>query len=333
MRYLLKIFFVCSISFSFAQDVHFSQFNVPKSNLNPALAVDYDGAYRGVLMYRNQWAQMNKPLNTVLLSFDKKIYFYSDEIDVGVVYVNDHYSGFNQSTNKVLLNGAYRKNINGHILMGGLQTGVVFKQTDLANQTFDQQWEYENGVFNPNAANGEDQLTDSEVYWDLNIGFAWSKQVSEKFKPTIGFSVFHVNRPKDSYFNEHSHRLKMRHTFYGAFIYNLNHRFSFNFNSMLMTTAKVQDVMTMGKIKYETGFSYVPSINVGVAYRTGLDISDAIIPVFGFAIQTFDFGFSYDFNMSSLSDYTVMKTTFEMSIVYRAPSFNPKKLSIPCDRY
>ena len=98
-----------------AQDVHFSQFNVPTSNLNPALAVDYDGAYRGAFMYRNQWAQINKPLNTILMSFDKKIYFFSDEIDAGIVYVNDQFQGFNQSTNKVLLNGAYKKNINGHI--------------------------------------------------------------------------------------------------------------------------------------------------------------------------------------------------------------------------
>jgi type IX secretion system PorP/SprF family membrane protein len=331
-----KVFFFILFLMSFglqAQDVHFSQFNVPTSNLNPALAVDYDGAYRGAFMYRNQWAQINKPLNTILMSFDKKIYFFSDEIDAGIVYVNDQFQGFNQSTNKVLLNGAYKKNINGHILMGGIQTGVVFKQTNLALQTFDNQWVYQQGVFDDGLSSGEDMMTDSEVYWDLNIGFAWSKKISEKFTPKVGMSFFHINLPKDSYFNEHAERLSVRYSFHGGFIYKLNHSLSFDFNSLIMGTTNVQDVLTMAKLVYNTGFSSVPSLNAGLSYRNGFDISDAIIPVVGFTVKTFDFGFSYDFNVSSLSDYTTMKTTFEMSIVYRAPSFNPKKLSIPCDRY
>jgi hypothetical protein len=66
--------------------------------------------------------------------------------------------------------------------------------------------------------------------------------------------------------------------------------------------------------------------NVGMFYKLG----DAIIPYIGYSYNDFQFGFSYDVNVSSVKSGSVSAKSFELSFMYR--SFYPNN-SLKPGRY
>ena len=58
------VLLILSVGYSFAQDIHFSQYYASPLTLNPALTGLVNGAFRASFNYRNQW--FNIPtLNTI----------------------------------------------------------------------------------------------------------------------------------------------------------------------------------------------------------------------------------------------------------------------------
>lgn len=333
-KLIATVFFTCSFLSLFAQDVHLSQFYTAQLNLNPALGGFYEGNYRVALNYRNQWREINDPVTTTMVAFDKKFFFYTDEIDAGILVIKDQFSGFKLNTNKIILSGSYKKVINYHELRGGIQMGIVMRSTDLTSQTFPNQWYYDKGIFDTNLDNQETTLSESSNYFDMNFGLAWSKRFG-KVKPSAGISLFHINRPKATYFETQAENLRVRKVFHADADYRLNSNFSIEPKLMYMWTTKAQDMMFGSNFKYHFDKEKtVTNVYAGALYRAGFARNrDAAIMVLGFGIKQFDFGFSYDINVSQLSDYSDRKSTLEFSLIYTAPIFNPDNLSIPCDRY
>ena len=331
-KYLVAIILFSTLQI-FAQDVHLSQFYTAQQNLNPALAGFYNGEYRIAGNYRSQWREIGDPITTAVIAFDKKFHFYSDEIDAGIIVIKDQFSGFNQNTNKIFLTGSYKKLWKYNEIRAGIQAGIVLKSTDLKTQTFPNQWVYETGIFDQNLSNGEDDVSQSQNFVDVNFGVAWSKTFT-KFKPTLGLSLFHINRPKDTYFNSPVERLRMRQVVHGEAVIDLNGPVSIEPKLLYMWTTKAQDALIGSNVKYHFKDSKVKNVYAGVLYRDGFGRnSDAVIPLVGLTYNRFDVGFSYDVNISTLSDYSARKSSLEFSLIYTAPLFSPKNLSIPCDRY
>lgn len=327
---------ICALSImagkSVAQDIHLTQFYTAQQNLNPALSGQYDGVYRIAGNYRHQWPQVNKAITTGYLAFDHKFFFYNDEIDAGVIVANDNYSGFALNTTKIFLTGSYKKVFKMHEVRAGIQLGYVLKSTNLDGQTFPDQWVYLDGDFT-NPDNGETNIGASQSFFDMNFGVAWAHQF-KKFKPTVGFSIFHITRPKDTYFTEQAERLRTRQSAHVMVEVPLTASFSAEPKLLYMWTTKVQDMVIGSNFKYHIEKSIIKNVYLGVMYRGGFGRnSDAVAPAIGFGINNFDVGVSYDVNVSKLSAQSSRKTTFELSVIYTAPIFSPKTLSIPCDRY
>ena len=318
---------------AFNQDLHLSQFYTNQTNLNPGLAGDYDGTYRFAGNYRNQWREIGSPLNTVFLAFNKRMFFYTDEFSIGVLFNDDQFSGFNQKTNKFFLNGSYTRRIKHHKLSAGIQLGVVTRSTDFTNQTFPNQWIYGAGKFDQTVYNGEVNLGASQAFFDASFGVVWSAQMS-RIKPTVGFTVFHFNRPKDTYLTEFTERLRIRKAFFVDLEWQLKNEITIEPKLLYMWTTKAQDLVVGSNFKKHLPSKLIGNIYLGVLMRSGIDRNiDAIIPTMGFNIKKFDIGFSYDINLSELSQYNSAKSSLEWSLIYTFPIYNPSKLSIPCDRY
>lgn len=331
-RIAIVISLLVAVSSS-AQDIHLTQFYTNQQNLNPAMVGMHDGDYRIVGNYRHQWPEINKPITTGMIAFDKKFFFFKDEINAGIFIANDNYAPFSLNTFKIYLTGAYEKIIKGHEVRAGIQLGATVRSTDLSSQTFPQQWVYQDGQFDQSVDNGENNIRPTQSFFDMNLGFAWSHQF-KKFKPTVGFSIFHVNRPKDTYFTEQAERLRTRQSVHVLVDVSINKTFSAEPQFLYMWTTKVSDMVLGGHVKYHFQKSMVKHVYLGVLYRGGFGRnSDAVAPVIGGHIKNFDVGLSYDLNVSSLSAQSSQKTTFELSIVYTAPLFISKTKAIPCDRY
>ena len=232
--------------------------------------------------YRNQWRQINgAPLTTGMIAFDKAFHYYSHEIDGGIFYARDQFSGFQTITNKIFLTGAYGYDWLGSHWRGGVQFGLVTNSTDLSTQTFPTQWDYPNGSFNQSIYNGEENIRASQMYLDVNMGATWSKKFS-KFNLLAGLAVNHLNRPKDTYFSQVFERRKMRGIFHTQAEVPLNEKYQLEPKIMWMWTGRAQEYLFGSNIRYKTGNSVIPHVYAGLFYRHGIKRTfDAVYPVFG----------------------------------------------------
>lgn len=334
------IAFYAISTFSIAQDIHLSQFYTSDHLLNPAKVGDFNGDYRFIGNYRNQWRQINSdPINTYIVSFDKAFHYYSHEVDAGILVAHDEFTGFNTLTTKVMLSLGYGRVIKGHKLRFGIQPGMVFRSTNLSKQTFPDQWNYnpgganQVGFFDPSLPNQESAIKPSENYFDLNVGAQWSKRYG-KMEPKCGFALDHLTRPKDSYFTTTAQKLAMRKVFHSELNYYVSNKITIQPKLLWMWTTKANDMVFGSNLKYNIANKTIPSVFVGTYYRHGVYRNvDAVIPVAGFSYKRFDFGFSYDVNVSTLSKNVQRPKTFEFSLIYTGASSQSKYIALPCDRY
>jgi type IX secretion system PorP/SprF family membrane protein len=338
-KQLIVIVSLLLLKYGVAQDIHLSQFYTSEHLLNPAKVGDFEGDYRIIGNYRNQWRQINTdPLNTYVLSFDKAFRYYSHEIDGGILLARDEFTGFNTLTQKVLLSAGYAYILKGHKLRIGIQPGMVFKSTDLNKQTFPSQWNYnpgpdQVGFFDPSMDRQENTITASQSYFDLNMGVQWSKRIG-KFEFKSGFAMNHINKPKDTFFATQIERLKSRQVFHSEVNYYLTNAITIQPKMLWMWTAKANELVFGSNVKLGTGLKAIPGVFAGAFYRHGANRNiDAIIPIAGFSYKRFDFGFSYDVNVSELSDNVKRRKTFELSVIYTGASSKPTYMALPCDRY
>ncbi len=244
----------------------------------------------------------------------------------------DEFSGFNSVTTKVLLTAAYGYTYKENKFRVGIQPGFVFNKTDLSKQSFPDQWNF--GAGNYSNANPE-SVPASAKYFDLNIGTQWSRKF-KKIQPKIGFAANHINRPKDTYFNNiKTERLRARKVFHAEANYELKKdKIVLQPKLLYMWTTKANDMVLGSNVRHFTKNKNLTSVYYGLHYRHGINrLLDAIIPTVGCRYNKFDLGFSYDVNVSSLSQDVARKTSFEFSLIYIASSSKPKYITLPCDRY
>lgn len=335
MKGIIVFCFASFVStFLFAQDIHFSQFDAFSHTLNPAQIGAHTGEMRIEGIYRNQWRQIGgQPLTTTGVGFDKAFHYYNKEIDGGIMMVRDLFSGFNTITNKFFISGAYGIKKFGSDWRVGIQTGVVTNSTNLAIQTFPNQWNYPKGEFDKTLPTGEDNIRGSQIYLDVNVGASWSKKF-KKFKLSSGVAANHINRPKDTYFSQVAERRKVRGIFNAGAEFYVSDAFTIEPKTFWTWTTKANDLLLGTNVRYNTGSTSLKSIYLGGFYRHGVNrIVDAIYPVLGLAYKNFDMGFSYDVNISQLRTGIKRPGTFEFSISYTFPSNQVNYKIIPCDRY
>ncbi len=238
------------------------------------------------------------------------------------------------NSTKILASLSHLFRYGKHIIRTGIQTGMVMSSSEPSTQTFPSQWDYLSGDFNNKLANLESQLKPSQKYFDLNIGASWTKQFGFG-TPKVGFSINHINRPKDTYFKNDSERLRARKVFFSDVFLPLGFRFSLQPKLLLMWTAKANDLLLGTNLHVQTSHKVIPTYYFGLHYRHGVArIFDAIIPTVGFTFKKYAIGISYDINLSDLSKGTdSRKGSFEFSLIYTGASTIPKKVLLPCSRY
>ena len=322
-----KIFLVLAFGFftffASAQDVHLSQYYTSDLSLNPAMTGHSLGDFKATLNYRNQWSQVGGPILTNFLSVEKKIHLLKDEIGIGLIVMDDRVSSVNYGINKFMLSGAYVKEIHGHRLSWGVQAGLVSYKSGLTSGTFPDQWNYSQGLFDPeDMVNGEAGIDGNSSYLDVNSGVYWSKKFG-RVTPTVGYSAFHLTRPNQAVI-ANGVSLPFRSAFHSEASVKFG-TLEFHPHVMYLATSKASNVLY--------GLNAIKSI--GEHYRVLLGAEsrykDAAIAIFGIGIKEWDLGVSYDFNFSGLSETISQKTAFEISLTYTHPDKKyPTDFTVPC---
>lgn len=120
---------------------------------------------------------------------------------------------------------SYTKNWGAHHISFGAQGGYFQRSIRFDNLTTDSQ--FLNGTVNPNAGLGEDAANTSQSYFTGSAGLMWyAEDTTGAMKAYLGISLYNINEPNRSFFNEVEDRIKRKVTITGGWRVWENEKFS-----------------------------------------------------------------------------------------------------------
>ena len=201
----------------------------------------------------------------------------------------------------------------GSLVSLGFNVGWANKNINTSNLTFPSQW---NGkFFDVHQTGTAPKLDYNNVnYLDIQVGMNYAYFPDSKTYLNAGFSAMHVNRPRESFFNESpglDNRIPVRYTGFlnGSFM--LNDRVIVNPNIYASLQAKSYEIVGGLNAHYNLSGDGDKILIAGAYYR----YKDAIIPMVGLGINDITFTFTYDATTSSLKNFNNTRGAFEFSLI------------------
>lgn len=302
----------------FSQDLHFSQFMNSPLSTNPAnTGFIPDGDYRLGINYRNQWSSiMSIPYKTMSAFGDVQIMQNSENtgwMGVGGLVLRDVAGSGNLTSTKVYGSVAYHQMLNfGSLLSLGFNIGWANKNINVSNLKFPDQFD---GHFFDSHLPTNAILDYTNInYLDIQAGMNYAYFPNENIYLNAGFSTFHINRPKESFFASQTgvdNRIPLRHTAFINGSFKLNDQWIINPNTYLSLQTKTYEWVIGANAHYNLSGDGENVLIGGLYYRSG----DAFIPMVGLGYKDLTFTFTYDATMSSLKNYNNTRGAFEFSLI------------------
>ncbi len=315
MKRILIIFFLLSVFVnSNAQDPHFTQVNRLGSMINPAVSLSDNNNMQVTMLYRTQWNKV-APFKTQGLAFNKKVNRFT--FDANVINNTAGDAGFKQ----LYFNGglSYNYKTKKNSFIGGLQVGIIQHSFNPQNMTFDDQFIPDVG-YSSNNATQEVFTNTKSIRPDFNLGGLWVRTAKkEKLKPFVGFALYHINQPKETFLTETS-KTNMKSNIYAGFVYPINDQVQLLTTSYFIHQGVANEFITsaIAKVNLEEN----KGVEGGIIYRS----NDALAIYTGYQLSNWLVGVSYDVNVSGLTNGN---GAFELTLTYqpKAKVKEPKKLS------
>ena len=312
----------------FAQDFHLSQTDAAPHYFNPALTGMYfenKSDYKIYSDYRSQWKSLGiKPFSTYYLAYDMPHRLFG----LGGYLIHNRNGAGGMNTINFMPSAAYRISnevSTPHNLSVGAQLGIIYRNFDPAQFTFDSQFSADDpDGFDQSLPNLENFEKTSLLKIDANMGVFYKfKKPEWKAHPWGGFSVYHITKPNQSFTGIAKDRLPMRMVLQLGADYTITDQISAKPAILYMNQGKAQE-LTIGA----TGFYHIKETESDVLFGINYRIKDALVLLVGMKYGLHIIAFSYDINTSNLNDSTNGRGAFEFSIVLSGikgqPFFNPK---------
>ena len=293
-----------------AQDVHFSQAYETPLYLSPANTGFFNGYFRAIINYRNQWASMNKAFVTQGISLDGGLFKSKKRpafMGMGLTIFNDQAGVAKIRKTTALLNLSGLVKIGKfHALSVGLAGGTAASNGNYSNLTSESQ--FNGNTIDNNFVSSETpyrQFTTVDVATGVAYEFNKFKRDQDHDDVTsfkLAFGAFHLNKPVQEFGAGSSYRLPIRLAYSFTSLFDIEDtKFSITPTLIFQTQAKAQELLIGSYVKYRmstgtkvTGQKTQNAIGFGMFYRR----KDALIPKLIFDIGDFSLGMSYDFNVS-----------------------------------
>ncbi|MEO6812806.1 MAG: PorP/SprF family type IX secretion system membrane protein [Ginsengibacter sp.] len=309
MSKIIKIFFLLCVSitvvpFGYSQDLHFSQFFNNPLLTNPAnTGFIPDADYRLGASYRNQFSNiMSVPYKTMSIYGDAQVFRNKIEngwLGLGGVILHDVAGTGSLASTKIYASVAYHQMLGlSSLLTAGFNLGWANKRIDQSKLTFPDQ--FDGKFFDGTLPTSVQLLNNSVSYFDMQAGLNYAYFPTEDIYINAGYSIMHVNQPKESFFEDNGdNKLSMRHTGFINGIFKMSDNVIINPGAYYSTQAKSSELVLGMNAAYNLSGDGAKQIIGGLYYRYG----DAIIPMVGLEINNIRFSFSYDVTASSLKNF------------------------------
>ena len=304
-----------------AQDQHFSMLDLDPMLFNPAYSGFFDGTARFGIIYRNQWASVSTPFQT--LSATAEVALLRDRrtmngLSAGLWLTADREGTLNYGTSAASAIVSWFKGlgVGNNIISLAAEAGI--------GQTG---FEEENIIMDDGT---ESFARTRAVYPTFGAGAAWYCQMSDVFYTKLGLSVRNINEPDISYTGlSNDSRLSRRYNIYSRAEWRVSPEWGVlpvigyqrqeGFNEMVYGC----DVRWY---VHESPRDYLV-FGAGLMGRHG----DAMAVNLAVLWHEWTFAFSYDANLSKLAEASHTIGAFEVGVVYMVGSKKDKRVqSLPC---
>lgn len=322
--------------FSFSQDFHFSQYWGAPLQLNPALTGLFSKNVRVNANYRNQWIQLNS-FTTYSASVDANIFrdkLNGNFIGVGLAFYQElaNESAFkNTGINfSFAYNKLFENNRLKHHLSFGFNAAYYIREANLRDVVYGNLFETGN---NFDLINLDSYANKS--FMDAGLGVNYLLNIQDKHLVSVGFSVNNIMEQKKDYGTYEDAIL------YRKYSLNLSGEFLLNKKFAMIPLLLFQSQGPHKELEFGAYGKYIlnerknTSLYLGIQYRMaayengGLG-SDAVILGMRAEVQDFDFGLSYDFTVSKLSESAILMGGPELYMSYAiALKNNNKQMKCP----
>lgn len=352
--YVVTLFSMLFGAGLFAQDIHFSQFYQAPLHLNPAMTGVMECTQRFTANYRNQWSSViSNEFQTYSASYDMKIPAAQyDYFGAGISLWGDQAGSGRFATYQARLSGSYSRYMGGtrtssNYLVVGADLALSSRSLNIAKLQWGTQHDG-NGGFDPSLLSGEDFADDQFMYPDASVGLLWFSRLDDNLNFYIGAAAAHINRPKQSFFNDNQVKLYTKYTIHAGGEIGLNDNVSFLPGAVAFFQGPSFQLNAGTSARfYLNGSSYSSeSFQIGAwarlvnNYEYGLNQmmvaeesssfgADAFILSARFDYNNYGIGFSYDINVSDLSEASNSKGSFEFSLVYNICGNESRRVYCP----
>jgi len=326
---------------TYAQDIHFSQFDMQPLAYNPAFTGMFYGKVRASAIYRNQWNSVTKPFVTIGASADAPIKSEKngDYLAGGLQVYQDQAGDGNLTNFTGLASVAYHKTFGGNSdysgcdLAVGLQGGYAQKSVDLTKLYFGD--EFHNGTF-AQGTTAEKSLGNSVNYYLVNAGISFAQATGPNFSYVLGLSANNLNQPNDNILKQAGTAavLDMRYCGTLGIIWNISQQLSLRPAVLFQYQASATELIFGNEFHYALTSEYgethfTPAVFVGGWLRN----EDAFLLNAGIEMKNFRVGLAYDYNISSLNTVSNGNGGFEIAVRYINPYKLARYRTVPCARF
>lgn len=298
-----------------AQDIHFSQFKMAPSNLNPALSGDFEGDYRFIGIHRNQWSSVSKPYSTFGVSADARSFMKVAPLGVGASFYHDIAGDSRYRTLQGAISASWRfylSSDSSHRMAGGIRPRFEQKRISYEKLQFDNQY---NGLYyDPSRSTGENFARRKRAYFDTDLGVRYRYKISPEKELRAGAALYNLFNPRQSFFDNSSIRRDRRVTLFANGRYPISKEVKLHPSAFLGLQGTYHELIFGSEGEYilkENMFSY-RSVFAGLWYRT----RDAGYVTAGMNYDQWRVGLSYDINVSQLQPASKGRGGFEVSVRY-----------------
>ena len=310
----LTLNFESQTSNLFAQDIHFTMYDAVPMLTNPAATGIFNGVQRGVINYRNQWANIGKPYVTYSLNLDGAFFKHKWDngfLGMGLGIYKDVAGESQMGTTKVNLSLASivyldPKNSAAVGLMG------AWAQNSMNPENLRWDVQFDGQQYNPALSSNESFSFENNHYLDFSAGALWTYGVGTKtlsshdeLASRAGIAFYHVTRPSQQINFGEIDKLYSKWAFHSeSYIGIANSRLALVPKLLVYVQGPAREINIGTLFRYllrdeslYTGLLKEMAISMGGYYRFG----DAFVPSIEFEVSNFAIGFSYDFNLSGLT--------------------------------
>lgn len=300
-----------------AQQLHFSQYFNNPLLVNPAnTGFIPDADYRIAASYRNQWSSvMTVPYKTMSIFGDAQLFRERLEngwVGAGAVVLNDVAGSGSLTATRIYGSLAYHQMLGLSSLVSvGFNGGWVNKRIDNSKLKYPDQFD---GKFFDNSLPTAVSLVNNNVsFLDVQAGVNYAYFPREDIYINAGYSVMHLNRPRETFFADMSDqgRIPLRHTAFLNAILKVHPRVIINPNAYYSLQTRSSELELGLNANYDLSGGGEKQLLAGLYYRVG----DGIVPMVGLEIANIRLMFSYDVTVSGLSKYNSLRGASEFNLM------------------